>query len=124
MKINVLIGGVLPRLLLDIVQTLVHREPDIHVAAAGLNAVEMLDHVDRHPTDVVIIGCDKAQMDEVSHRLLERAHRTKVIAITASDCDAVLYHLEPVSRRLGRLSTDSLLSAIRDNGSAQKDVGI
>ena len=124
MKINVLIGGVLPRLLLDIVRTLVHREPDIHVVAADLNAVEMLDHVDRHPPDVVIIGCDKAQMDEVSHRLLDRSCLTKVIAITASDCDAVLYQLAPISRRLGQLSTDSLLSAIRDNGSAQRDVGV
>jgi hypothetical protein len=120
MTINVLIGGTLPRLLRDIVRRLVHDESDINVAAVGLSAVEMVDHVDKYPTAVVIIGCDKKQMDEISFSLLDRARRTRVIAVARGNCDAVSYQLTPTCQRLGQLSPDSLLSAIRARGFSER----
>ncbi len=120
LTINVLTGGALPRLLSDIVRTLVHDQPDIQVQAEGLSVDEIVDYLQQDDTDVVIVGCEPKNIDADGRGILQRLRQTRVIAVTAHDCDAVLYRLTPVSHELGKLSAESLLDAIRGNGTEEE----
>jgi hypothetical protein len=91
-----------PRMLRDIVESVVSHESDLEVVEGGT-----------HEADVTIVGLARA---EDAHRyapLLYARPRHRVLALVADGRDAYLYELRPHLSPLGSIAPDGLLAAIR-----------
>jgi hypothetical protein len=96
----------LPRMLSELLRTLLEPEPDIRVqrGSAALGAA---------PPRVLIVGVERPEDARTWCRLLEGAGRTKILTVTGGGRDAALYELRPHHTPLGELSAARLLEAVR-----------
>ena len=104
----------MPRLLRDIVNAILTREPDIHVAARGDDAAlaEVGDSDALGNADVAIVA--ESEMASVDYEALLYAHpRLRLVAIAGDGRAAVVYELHPTRVALGEFSPQVLVDAIR-----------
>jgi hypothetical protein len=91
-----------PRMLRDIVESVVTRESDLEVVDSGT-----------HEADVTIVGLARAEDAQRYASLLYARPRHRVLALVADGREAYLYELRPHLAPLGAIAPDGLLAAIR-----------
>jgi hypothetical protein len=98
----------LPRLLEEIVSDAIAQAPDLTVTAK-LPDVEALA-CDPPATDVVVLGTESSELIAAT---LERQPRLAVLAVSDDARSSSLYVLRPERTRVGDLSPERLVAAIR-----------
>jgi DNA-binding NarL/FixJ family response regulator len=109
-KRNVLVN--LPRILRDIIEGVLEHEPDMEVVGEFRKRTELLDAVDETGADFVITGAEDADVAGV-RSLLRARPDVKVLAVGEDGRQTLLYELRPRMVRLGEISPQTLLEAIR-----------
>ena len=106
----------MPRLLSDIVSTVLDGAPDVQLRRTTSVVPFVLGDVADH-ADVVILAEEETPMDHYAQLLF--AHPTlRVVAISGDGRDATVYDLRPHRQALGELSSDTLLRAVRTRSTA------
>ena len=102
----------MPRILREIVKDVLATDADMMVVGEYAESVRLRDAVSRTSADFVITDDRVSGFDEVGTLLRERPH-VRVLAIGENGRDTVLYELRPQKVRLGAVSPENLLEAIR-----------
>jgi hypothetical protein len=95
----------LPRMLSEVVTSILSTAPDIQVST-GLAG-------DRPPPDVVVVGGEVGALPDRAGELLHEFPRVRVLTVGADGRETMFYELRPHRVALGELSPDSLLEAVR-----------
>jgi DNA-binding NarL/FixJ family response regulator len=111
-RTRILVAG-MPRMLRDIVGSLLTAHDDFEVVAEFTDASELCSAVERTAADVVILGLEDSELPDVGCQLLWERPSTKVLGIAADGRKAFLYELRPHRIPLGEVSPDSLVDAVR-----------
>lgn len=102
----------LPRMLREIIEEIVSHEHDMEVVGEFSKTVGLLEAVDSTDADFLITGTGDSELVGVGQLLRERP-RIKVLAVGADGRQTCLYELRPQKVRLGEISPQTLLEAIR-----------
>ena len=108
----------MPRLLHDIVTDVVRRQPDMEISDPALFAAPTLE---RDEPDVVIVGTVEPEHAEEPVELLLRWPRIRVVMVSVSGPDAVMYVMRPHKMPLGEMSPARLVEVIRFGGAHRAD---
>jgi DNA-binding NarL/FixJ family response regulator len=100
----------LPRLLAEIVTEVVGSGPDLELAGSVAATADVVRRVERLGADVAIMGFDDENL--VASLLTERP-RLKILALAGDSREAWLYSLGAERVRLGELSPEGLVAAVR-----------
>lgn len=112
-RIRILVAQ-MPRMLLDIVDSIVGTEPDMVIEGDYAADGDVRSAVRRADVDVLITGDGSAALDSEPWRALLYEHPgLKVLVLEQSDGTAVLYEMRPQRTSLGEISPSSLVDAIR-----------
>jgi hypothetical protein len=87
-------------------------QPDIAVIEGAPGNLRLVDVVELARADFAIAGAGRVQPEEIAE-LLDRHPRVKVLQVSGTGRQALLYELRPHRVPIGDLSSGSLLSAIR-----------
>ncbi|MDQ6829298.1 MAG: hypothetical protein M3081_10575 [Gemmatimonadota bacterium] len=102
----------MPRMLHDIVRTILSAEPDIEIETTTVPQREIASARAITGADVVILAEPEAPTDEYAAMLY--AHpRLRLVAISDDGRRAVLYELRPHRSPLGDMSPNALVQAVR-----------
>jgi DNA-binding NarL/FixJ family response regulator len=101
----------LPRIMREIIERAVADQPDMEIVGE-LPASTLPEALDGAGVDVVISGTnyDCASLRE----LLDERPRLKVLAVADDGRDAFLFELRPTRTRLGEVSPQTIVDAIRN----------
>ena len=100
----------MPRLLHDIVADVISRQPDMQmVGPMDFGA----PHVERDAPDVAVVGTAEPEHAGEPLELLLRWPRSRVVVLSISGRDAVMYSLRPYKTWLGEMSPARLADVIR-----------
>ncbi len=110
--ISIALAG-LPRLLRDTLAQTILAEHDLDLVGEVDNLDQMPELVTGTHADVVLVGCDQRDAEQASARLATEAPHARMLAITESGRETVLFELCPRRVELGNLSPDELLAVIR-----------
>ena len=102
----------LPGLLGGIVRDLVDGAPGLRIAAEYPIGVDPVAAVNATGADFVILSAKPGWEREIQ-RLMQRHPRVRALGITADGRTGTVYELRPHSQRLGELTPEVLLGAIR-----------
>jgi hypothetical protein len=102
----------MPRMLREIVREQIDEASDMEVAAEVADAGGLDEALRTRHVDFVVAGSDSVGRADVG-RLLDERPKLKVLTIDGDGRDAVLYELRPRRTRLGEISPDGLLRALR-----------
>ena len=94
----------------EIVSHFLRSERDIELAGTVRKVDGLSRKVARARADVVLLGEDDPSL---AVALLERSPRLKVLTVSGEGRDSWLYGLNPERSRLGPLSPDRLVQAVR-----------
>lgn|GEM_PF-1308531 len=102
----------MPRMLSDIVSTVLEAEPDVILRRAppGDAALSLDDAA--HDADVVILAEEELQLTQYA-RILHAHPDLRVVAISGDGRDASVHEMRPHRESLGELSSETLLRAVR-----------
>jgi DNA-binding NarL/FixJ family response regulator len=103
----------MPRMLREIVSTVVDSQPGMMVAHAHPRPVPLVEAVDQAGAHVVIFGHESPQLTADCRELLERRPRVQVMAVSGDGRRTTLYGLRPHREPLGEVEPDQLVEAIR-----------
>jgi DNA-binding NarL/FixJ family response regulator len=112
-QIRVVLAG-MPRILRDIVSAVVKDQPDMIVVAETEATTDLYALSRMSRADVVILGASDDQMPPAGRQVVNRAPHVKVLAVGSEGRHAWLYELRPHEQRIGEVSPQDLVSAIRD----------
>jgi DNA-binding NarL/FixJ family response regulator len=109
----------MPRILRDLIRSIVDRQHDMRVVeeiggGAGLRRVA------RSRADFVIVGLPDSELPDVCDRLLRNRPSTKIVGVSQEGRRAFLYDLRPYTQPLGEMSSELLLDVIRRERSPGK----
>jgi hypothetical protein len=102
----------MPRLLREIVEGIVVVEDDLELTGT-LPAPESLSSLDDGDAPDVVITAESPAVGDAVESLLDRFPRVRVLAVAGEGRYANVYRLRPCRERIGNLSPDSLLAAVR-----------
>jgi hypothetical protein len=102
----------LPGLLAGIVRDLVDAAPGLRIAAEYPIGVDPVDAVTETGADFVIMSSKPGWEREVG-ALMRRHPRVRTLGLAADGRTGTIYELRPHARRLGELTPEVLLGAIR-----------
>ena len=88
-------------------------EPDIRVRADLPLDRSIVSQVRRTDADVVILADEHRTIPSRVHELLSERPQTKVLTIRDDGRETFLYELRPFQTRLGQVSPQTLLDAVR-----------
>jgi DNA-binding NarL/FixJ family response regulator len=111
-RIRILLAD-LPRMLHDIIQSIIAEQADMSVVGTTQDRASMTGALARTHADVAIIGLRGNESEAVLEPLLRANAHLKVLAISGDNRAATLYELRPHSVALGDVSPSSLMDAIR-----------
>ncbi len=111
-RIRILLAE-LPRMLQEIVQTVVAAQPDLEIAGTVDHRDLLPEAVSRTGAEVVIVGLTRGETAEGYDTLLFAHPQVKLFAVAADGRRAFLYELRPRSVPLGDVSPEELVAAIR-----------
>jgi hypothetical protein len=100
-----MLGGIVADALRD--------EPDIELVGQLVRGNSFEPTAARHLADVLVVGSPEPHDAARADRLLLDGSAARVVLIATSGEDAVLYELRPEKTRLGELSPQGLVDAIR-----------
>lgn len=101
----------LPQLQLEILHDRLSAEPDLAIVETA-GDLSVSETVEQTGAEFVIVGAGRFAEGEVT-ALLERTPRVKVIVVSASGRDGLLYELRPHRVPIGDLTSGALVEAIR-----------
>lgn len=107
----------LPRMLRELIRTIVAEQHDLKVVAELTDTVELSDQLESSEPDFVIVGTADGEISAACRALFERRPRLRVVAIAPQGDRGFVWELAPRRLLLGELSPDSLLAAIRETNS-------
>jgi DNA-binding NarL/FixJ family response regulator len=112
-QIRVVLSG-MPRMLRQIVLTLVAAQPDMVIVAETetTNDLYALSRFTR--ADVVILGAEGSELPAIGRQLVNRSPHVKLLAVSAEGRHVWLYDLRPHEQLIGEVSPEELVAAIRD----------
>jgi hypothetical protein len=94
-----------PPVLHGLIHSLLASDPEVRVVDDAADGSD--------PADVVVLSQTDPENDAVPLSMLQRAPRSRILALAADARRAVLYELRPHRSPLGELSRASLLAAVR-----------
>jgi DNA-binding NarL/FixJ family response regulator len=103
----------MPRMLHDVVATIVGAEPDLAVVATGVSPEALVDRVQRDRPEVVVLSDDSGSPPALCDELLSRFPDLAVVAIEERAQRASLYMMRPMRIRMAEISSTQLVNAIR-----------
>lgn len=103
----------MPRMLHDVVDTILGVEPDVRVVADGVRPDMLTEHVERERPDVVVLAVESGSTPPVCEELLGRFPRLAVVALEDGGKGATIYTMRPMRFRLAEISRIQLVAAIR-----------
>jgi hypothetical protein len=109
----------MPRMLGDIVQTILSGEPDFQIRAADAHTDDADASDALNDADVAIVAADEMTSDDYETFLY--AHpRMRLVAIVGDGRAAVIHELHPTRVALGEFSRQVLIDAIRSRPSIER----
>jgi DNA-binding NarL/FixJ family response regulator len=111
-RIRVLLAE-MPPMLRDIVKQTVERAPDMIVVGEIGSGGLLAGTLERTEADVVIVGTSEPSDFDGARRLLIAAPQARVLMLAMGGRSAVMYELQPHQTRLGEVSPQALIDAIR-----------
>ena len=102
----------MPRMQREILERSLAEEPDIEVVDGSAEPTALAEAAERAEAEFVIAGAGRFAPDEVS-QLLDARPGVKVLALSKSGRQGLLYELRPHRVPIGDLSSDALLETIR-----------
>ena len=103
----------MPRMLHDVVGSVIGAEPDLCVVADEVAASTVLERVERDRPDVVVICVESGSPPTVCEELLGRFPRLAVVALEDGGQRASIYMMRPMRIRVTDISRTELVTAIR-----------
>jgi hypothetical protein len=103
----------MPRILRDLIRSIVDRQPDMRVVAEIEDDGVELRRIERPRADFVIVGLRDSDLPTVCDRLLRIRPATKIVGVSREGRRAILYELRPHAEPLGEMSQQTLLDLIR-----------
>jgi len=110
--VRVVLSG-LPQLLAGILKATIHRHPDLALVDVIPEGDLGWDDQRSIAADVVLRGAHDPADGTAAREILYAAPNVRVLQVTASGDDTVVFELRPRRAFLGELSPDQLVDAIR-----------
>ena len=111
-QIRILITA-MPRLLREIVETMVAAQPDMIVAGQVKRSESVAAAARRVRADIVVLGDSLREHGEVPRRMLNEDPRLKLLAVAGDGRQAMLYEMRLHQAVIDDVSPGSLADAIR-----------
>jgi DNA-binding NarL/FixJ family response regulator len=102
----------MPRMLRELIQTTIAAHPELEVVGALDDAPVLAEAIEDAQADVVIVGADVVEPEEVAEALGLRP-AAKVLRLSADGRESSLWELRPYEEHLGDIAPEHLLAAIR-----------
>jgi DNA-binding NarL/FixJ family response regulator len=102
-----------PAMLRDILCRLIASTADMEVVGERSEEGDLADGVAESAADVVLLGCEGAEVPRSAVRLLASRPAVKVFGVAVDGEGAFLYELRPHRTAIGEVSPDVLLERIR-----------
>jgi DNA-binding NarL/FixJ family response regulator len=102
-----------PRLVADLVDRAVERQPDMAIVGASGDRAGLLELVRATAPDVLIVDHSERRLPPDCKAALAERPRMRLLGLDMSDGQARLYELRPRSTRLGEVSAEDITDAIR-----------
>jgi DNA-binding NarL/FixJ family response regulator len=102
----------MPRLLREIIATIVDGEADLEVVGQVESADQLVRLGPRDVPDIVIAG-ESPSVGAVAAELLGRFPRLRVLEVTGDGRSANIYELRPAREYVAQIGAESLLDAVR-----------
>ncbi len=104
----------MPTMMHDIILQLLMRESGFQVAAPADKTSTLLDASKKYRPDVIVTSFGEGGANTAYTDLLLECPRVKVLDIRSDGRNGYLYQLRPERKRLGEVSPESLVTAIRE----------
>ena len=112
-KVRVLLANK-PRMLRELLRSLIQRQADMEVMGEVLDPVELLLAVDETQADVVVVDLpESGEEPGICSHLLAEYPQLLVLALSPGRDRAILYRQSIIKEELSKLSEDEILEAIR-----------
>ncbi len=111
-RIRVLVAE-MPRMLSDIVSSLVAKQQDMELVGEPVRGKQVVRAVRRLRPHVVVLASHGSELTALGHRLLEVSPRLKLVAVTENGRLAHRYELRPQQTPISEVSPQGLLEAVR-----------
>ena len=103
----------MPRILRDILVTILSAEPELEVISASLEAGSLAQAVNAASPDVVVTSLTEPDLPTVGNDLLSAHPHLMLFVVSADGRAAFKYKLHPHRVALGEASPATLLAAVR-----------
>ena len=104
----------MPTMMHDIILELLTRESDFQVAAPADKTSSLLDASKKYRPDVIVTSFGEDRANITYRDLFLECPRVKVLDVRSDGRNGYLYQLRPERKRLGEVSPESLVTAIRE----------
>ncbi|MEP6732535.1 MAG: hypothetical protein ABJE10_17960 [bacterium] len=111
-RIRILLAEV-PRMLSEIIESVVEGQEDMSIVGAIDTRDRVLATLETTHADVVIVGLRSAETTTALDPVLYDRPRLKLLAISGDGRSSYLYELKPYCKPLGDVSPSGLVDAIR-----------
>lgn len=108
-----ILAAQMPRMLQDMVDSIIAAEPDMMIAGEWARGSDIAEAVACADADILIVADDAIRGVEQWDSLLFDRPRLKVLVLEQTGRTALLYELRPQRTPLGEVSRAGLVSAIR-----------
>ena len=113
-KINVMFSS-RPKLLSEVIENLIERQPDMEVVGEVVDPIELIFALRKTPVDVVIITPLKANGEpRICLQLLKENPQLKILMLTGKSESVYIYQSGSHKKLIERPSEQSILGAIRE----------
>jgi DNA-binding NarL/FixJ family response regulator len=104
----------MPTMMHDIILQLLMTESDFQVTAPTDKSSTLLDASKKYRPDIVVTSFGEDEANTTYRDLLLECPRLKALDVRSDGRKGYLYELRPERKRLGELSPESLVTAIRE----------
>lgn len=118
------VTGELPRILSDIIGTVLESAGDIRVVGEAVNHAELLELTRSLRPDVVIMGLDESGLPGFGWDLYAGDPLLRVLGVMGEGRQTFVYELRPHRTPLGELSPQELVAAVRRMADARSSASI
>jgi hypothetical protein len=103
----------MPRVLCDVLSSVINEQPDMVVLDACVDAEALLANIHQLKPDVVVLGLGGSELSAMSEVVLSRAPELKIVAIEDYGRCASLVELRPKRTSVAEPSLEGFLQVIR-----------
>ena len=103
----------LPRILREIVTSVLDSEDDMRIVGYTSDTAELDEALRRARADVLVVGCAEADLFRLGDELLAGRPFLKILALDGDGRRSFLYQLKPHVHALGEMSPELLIQTVR-----------